>query len=539
MFRVGDHAIRAFSSERSPAALLSHFGQYRLKLAPWKWARATVSERFPRVERDMVHGESTRGEAAREGLLRLVSGVNVRDLPIGPAEAFVLSRVEGSISEADLVTSTGLASDQVAAIVSRLILLGAIEAAPGLSMVVPSPPATQRSGSHSIPLVTRSEERSELSSEQQRQLLELDQNRSSLNHYQLLGIEPSADAKAIRAAYYELVRVYHPDRYFGKRLGSFEAPLVRVFGKFSEAYEVLHRAESRAEYDRYLGARQRTVEFDRYFQGSDPAGRADRLAASPPPSQIPSTIPPASGPREAQLAESLRRPSSSPPSDPDARRRALARKLGHSSIPPSGSSSSQQIPALSEPVRAAEELKRRYEQRLAQVRDEQLSHYVALSAEAAARNDLIAAANALRVACSLAPENLELAGDLAELERRAAESLWEAYLERAKYAAVEGNHAEAAESYERAALGQPSAPLFERAAHYTLEAQGDLRKANKLAKQAVALAPNSAKCRLTLARVYFAANLRESALAELERARAIDPNQPILKEWILRVKRGE
>lgn len=195
--------------------------------------------------------------------------------------------------------------------------------------------------------------------------------------------------------------------------------------------------------------------------------------------------------------------------------------------------------AMTESARAAEELKRRYEQRVTQARDEQIKHYVALSTEAAARKDLVAAANALRIASSLAPDNLELSGDLAELERRAAESLWESYLERAKYAAVEGNYAEAAEAYERAGLGQPNPGFFERAAHYTLEANGDLKKASKLAKQAVALAPNSAKCRLTLARVFFAANLHESALAELERARAIEPNQPILKEWIARVKRGE
>jgi len=206
-------------------------------------------------------------------------------------------------------------------------------------------------------------------------------------------------------------------------------------------------------------------------------------------------------------------------------------------MPPSAS---QQTPSVTEPARAADELRRRYEQRMAQAREDQLKHFVALSAEAAAQNDWVAAANTLRIACSLAPGDLELEGDLAELERRAAESLWEAYLDRAKYAAIEGDYAEAAESYERAALGQPNnAALLERAAHYTLEANGDLRRASKLAKQAVALAPNSAKCRLTLARVYFAANLQESALAELERARAIEPNQPILKDWVARVKRGE
>ena len=172
-------------------------------------------------------------------------------------------------------------------------------------------------------------------------------------------------------------------------------------------------------------------------------------------------------------------------------------------------------------------------------RDEQREHYIALSNEAVARNDLLAATNALRVACSLSPDNLELAGDLLELERRAATGMWEAYLERAKYAAAEGRFAEAAECYERAALGQSSAVLCERAAFYTLEAGGDLRRASQLAKQAVSMAPNSAKCRLTLAQVYAAANLKDSALAELERARALQPDQPIIKEWIARVKRGD
>jgi len=483
----------------------------------------------------MVREESSLG-GVREGALVLVSGVRLRDLPIGPTEAFVLSRIDGSIGEAELVTATGLPAEEVANIVSRLILLGAIEQAERLSMIAPAQSPTHRSGAHAIPVAARAEAETELTAEQQRYLLQVDPHHSSLDHYQLLGVEPSADAKAVRAAYYEFVRVFHPDRYFGKSLGSFEAPLLRVFGKFSEAYETLHRAESRAEYDRYLHARQRTAPFDHYFQSSSAESVAP-LPASPA-AFVPSSVPPASGTRDVRAPDSLRRPSASPASDPDARRKALARKLGHSPLP-SSASSSQQIPAVTDAGRAADELKRRYEQRMAQARDERISHYVALCAEATARNDLVAAANMLRIACSLAPENRELSGDLAELERRVAESLWESYLERAKYAAVEGKHAEAAESYERAALGQPSAALFERAAHHTLEANGDLRNASQLAKRGVALAPNNAKCRLTLARVYFAANLRESALAELERARALEPNQPVLKEWIARVKRGE
>ena len=472
----------------------------------------------------MVRGEQL-GEDEYEGALTLVSGVDVRALPIGPTEAFVLSRIDGQSSPTEIAVATGLSLAQVDEALNLLLALGAVES----SERRPSrlAPQSMRSGEHSISVAPEeavAEELVDLGLEQQRVLLELDQRLGTVDHYELLGVDRAADPKAVRAAYYELVRVFHPDRHFGKPLGRFEAPLLRVFGKFTEAYEVLRRQESRAEYDRYLSARQRTLEFDRYFHESSAEGS-------------PSSVPPASGERESRAPSNTSlRASSLAPSDPEARRKALARKLGHSSVPPRASQSS--IPVASASAHAADELKRRYEQRLSQARDEQRNHYLALASAAESNNDLLAAANALRVACSLAPGDLELAGDLAELERRAAAGLWEAYLERAKYAAFEGRPAEAAESYERAALGHPNASLFERAAFYTLEAQGDLKRAAKLAKQAVSLAPNSARCHLTLAQVYAAADLRESALASLERARSLEPDQPIIKEWITRVKRG-
>ena len=473
----------------------------------------------------MVRGESLENDVF-DGSETLVSvgGVDVRQLPIGPTEAFVLSRIDGLGTTSDLAIASGVSLEEVQGIVRRLIALGAVRVDNPRSVLAPAT-TSMRSGEHAIPRAVQDQEEVDLSIEQQHVLLDLDRRLGSINHYELLGVDPAADAKSIRAAYYEQVRVFHPDRHFGKPLGRFQAPLVRVFGKCTEAYEALRRADARAEYDRYLAARERTHALDRYFHD---------VAREPAPGS--SSVPPASGAREVtRPSETTLRVSSVPPSDPEARRRALARKLGHSSVPPRSSSS---MPAVDAPALAAEELKRRYEQRLSQARDVQKNHYLTLAKEAEQRNDLLAAANALRVALSLTPDDRELAGDLAELERRAAAKLWESYVERAKYAAVEGRTAEAAEAYERAALGHPSPGLFERAAFFTLESGGDLKHAAKLAKEAVSLAPTSGKCRLTLAQVYAAADLRESALAELERARALDPDQPIIKEWIARVRRG-
>src|SRR3954447_438693 len=56
-----------------------------------------------------------------------------------------------------------------------------------------------------------------------------------LNHYALLGIARTADKKAIKAAYYRLAGLVHPDRYFGKRLGSYKPKMEAVFAAISSA----------------------------------------------------------------------------------------------------------------------------------------------------------------------------------------------------------------------------------------------------------------------------------------------------------------
>ena len=44
------------------------------------------------------------------------------------------------------------------------------------------------------------------------------------------------------------MRLVHPDRYFGKRLGSFAAVLVELCDEARAAYEVLADPERRAKY---------------------------------------------------------------------------------------------------------------------------------------------------------------------------------------------------------------------------------------------------------------------------------------------------
>jgi tetratricopeptide (TPR) repeat protein len=62
----------------------------------------------------------------------------------------------------------------------------------------------------------------------------------------VLGLKPGASAEAVKVAYFEASRVFHPDRYYGKNLGSYRVRLDRIFQRLTEAHESLTTALRRA-----------------------------------------------------------------------------------------------------------------------------------------------------------------------------------------------------------------------------------------------------------------------------------------------------
>jgi curved DNA-binding protein CbpA len=537
---------------------------------------------------------------AENRLPRLVDGIDVRALPIGPADAFVLSRVDGASSEAEIAAATGLDLSAVQVTIARLTELGAICVAEKAEE--PRRARERMSSAELLELGAAAVEASVLRSEQQhpgaslydpRELdepvaLELERKRlildmyyrlDRLDHYALLGIERRAERRAIRARYHEIINVFHPDRYYGKQLGSFKAKLERIFQRVTEAHEVLARSEARADYDTYLNAGQSTRALEQQLHDEEAYAReleavrlrieaeARQLAANTPPAPSPaSALAPAPAPASplpsprpsinpVPITSMLpSQPSSSmPPSDafrgftktdPESRRRALARKLGLSAPPPAIEQrlsapppTPQESTAAHE--RAAHDLKRRYEQRAVDARRRQIDEYVARADAAQASHQLVEAVNALRIAVSLVPNDASLRQRLGDLQLEASKELAGRYLEQAQYEEREQHWPEAARSYARVVAGAPSPKLHERLAFCLLSAQGDVKQAVEHARKAVLGAPNDAKYRQTLARAYAAANMRESAVGELERASALAPSDDTLKEQLRRARRGE
>ncbi len=568
--------------------------------------------------------------------------MDLRALPIGPKEAFVLSLVDGSSDVDDIVLATGIERDTVQGALRRLRELGAVvfsdaggpaprrggptrrEATAAIStsqrIARPvkesvEPARTSEHPSAALYDPAELEEACDLDLDRKKRILDLYYRLDELDHYALLGVPPDAEKDAIKTAYFRLVSVLHPDRYYGKDLGSFRAKLGRVFARLTEAHDLLTRRRTRLAYDEHLRGKQRAqdlsparpdaavgkVETERARQrgrnvsrtadtsaprrprpAAAEAGNAAAGASSAPPTQhaaqerqggasedsgptqrtpdltvtnvapvpspppgtesVPQSIPPTAPLVTPAATRSARapRPPADAALDPAARRRALARKLGGSIPPAPRSNPPATTEASGQPRPApANDLLRLYASRMTRARDEQVQLYLDAADLAMTEGNLLSATNALRIAVSLAPARTDITKRLAEAEHAVHVAAADGCLEQASCEEKEGRWAEAARSYQRAALGKPTARVHERAAACLLEARGDLKVALEHARAAVNLAPNTAAHRVTLARVYLAANMRQSAIAELERAQALAPQDDTISGWLKRIRRNQ
>ncbi|MBL9038192.1 MAG: DnaJ domain-containing protein [Archangium sp.] len=82
----------------------------------------------------------------------------------------------------------------------------------------------------------------------QLEILDLEVKASSNDYFHILGVPAGAPPDVVKEAFYALSRKFHPDRYFGKNLGSFKPKLDKLFRKLVEANQTLTDADKRKKY---------------------------------------------------------------------------------------------------------------------------------------------------------------------------------------------------------------------------------------------------------------------------------------------------
>ena len=86
--------------------------------------------------------------------------------------------------------------------------------------------------------------------ERRRQILLAEASLERWTHWEALGIPWNSPVAAAKDAYIERVKLFHPDRYAGQRLGTFRGRLERVFRRITQARDALVDDAARAEYAR-------------------------------------------------------------------------------------------------------------------------------------------------------------------------------------------------------------------------------------------------------------------------------------------------
>lgn len=70
----------------------------------------------------------------------------------------------------------------------------------------------------------------------------------SANHFEMLGVEAGSSVDEVRKAFFEVSRKFHPDRYYGKKLGPYAQKLDQIFKRMAEAYNTLSDPSKRKAY---------------------------------------------------------------------------------------------------------------------------------------------------------------------------------------------------------------------------------------------------------------------------------------------------
>ncbi|MBX3182728.1 MAG: hypothetical protein KIT72_18955 [Polyangiaceae bacterium] len=393
----------------------------------------------------------------------------------------------------------------------------------------------------------------DLSAALQREFEELAERVQSQDPAVVLGCEPGADRETVRVTYFAAIRRYHPDRYFGKRIGPYKAMLEGIFRQLTSAHEVLlerapaaskapspspARSDARAPSDSPRGAPsesrgaqpsaprgaqpsapQADAPQAGALRGGDQGARGESSAAG-------SASHPNDTSREVPLREARPTPSSAPSA---ARLRSLSRLLTSKrrlEPPQEAARSAPQGPAVAPREAAREALLRFRAERAGDPRGAAW-RFIHAADRAEQAGDIMAARNSLRLAIELCPDDSGLEARLTRLEREVSLKYSDDYLARGQQAERRGELVEAARLYELAAAGRDiSWPLLQRAVTCLLQDGTELSRAIRIAKAAVAASPEGAAERSLLARVFHAAGMRQSAIAELERARQLSPNDP-------------
>lgn len=206
--------------------------------------------------------------------------INTLTQELQPTEAFVLSRIDMSLTLGEVFAVSGLPEEMTRRIVYALWLGGCVErGAPpahitsqtgAASVGAPKVFGSQKSAANGTPSKVGASKPSPpsqaantaratetpLEATPQQELEALFARVYRRNHYEIIGVEQTASSQQIKVAYYALAKRFHPDRFHGVTDEAARGQVESAFAQIARAYEILKEEKTRRSYDLALQAHQ-------------------------------------------------------------------------------------------------------------------------------------------------------------------------------------------------------------------------------------------------------------------------------------------
>jgi len=183
-----------------------------------------------------------------------------------PAEAFLLSRVDGSMSINELKALSNPNAAEALCVAYTLALGGFLQRSNWSTALAASDSGQADASSDKLktpasvstapspPVKTAEEQAKAAKANEERQLMAmLTRMSEAQNHYEVLDVGREATTAEIKSAYHSLARSFHPDKFHKSASRKRHAQVEAAFARFAQAYETLANVSLRSAYDAKLG----------------------------------------------------------------------------------------------------------------------------------------------------------------------------------------------------------------------------------------------------------------------------------------------
>ena len=170
--------------------------------------------------------------------------VNLTQMKLEPIDGYVLSRIDGVSDVRVLADVVAMPPEQLYNRLSRLSAQGAMS----WKKAKPRPAAPP------------AREQIDLTPDERTQIISAEKLVSSYTYWELLGVGSDYDASQLKQRWFAVSRLYHPDRFFGRKLGDYQERLDFIFQQVKAAYETLQDTGKKEEYSKTHPAPKRAEE---------------------------------------------------------------------------------------------------------------------------------------------------------------------------------------------------------------------------------------------------------------------------------------